>query len=179
MPSKRAGRRSRNVPMQSDTLDAGPPSTDRIAPAGQISTANYDTVQPRTWSSNATFERSATWRLSPASQFSQNLSPAESYLGKRQGGGQSRQSSESGIESHVASTDLLNPSDALKVLAQAADIDSRSPTERQPVGQMLQVNDSSQDRSSTLTNDETDSNYYPPISEGIVSLSEAYTLLKQ
>jgi hypothetical protein len=88
---------------------------------------------------------------------------------------ESRTSSD-GLEGHIAATDLLNPSDALDLLAQVADLDpgrqrnasaGQGGSNNRLVGGMQQ----SVGRSAT--------SYYPPLDDGILTPSEASYLVKR
>lgn len=80
------------------------------------------------------------------------------------------------LEGHFASTDLLNPADALHLLAQVADLES----DEQP------DSESSAGRGATATSHaqgsgaaRTDTHQFPPISDGHLTLSDASYLIKQ
>lgn len=80
------------------------------------------------------------------------------------------------LDGHFASTDLLNPADALHLLAQVADLES----DEQP------DIDGSTGRGATATNHsrgsgaaQTDAYQYPPISDGHLTFSDASYLIRQ
>ncbi|TWU77753.1 hypothetical protein ED733_008599 [Metarhizium rileyi] len=87
----------------------------------------------------------------------------------------SRTSSD-GLEGHIASTDLLNPSDALDLLAQVADLDpgrqrnnstSQAGPSKRPVHGMHQ------------TAGRPAASYYPPLDDGVLTPSDASYLVKR
>lgn len=87
----------------------------------------------------------------------------------------SRTSSD-GVEGHVASTDLLNPSDALDLLAQVADLDpgrQRNPPVGQTAANIRHVDGMQQAVGRPAAT------YYPPLDDGILTPSEASYLLKR
>ncbi|TEA14251.1 Transcriptional activator ARO80 [Colletotrichum sidae] len=88
-------------------------------------------------------------------------------------GGRSLQST-GDIEGHITSSDLLNPSDALNLLAQVADLDGDG-TERprKPSGGAANHDD----HSSEASNQSSKTAHYPPISDGFLSMSVASRLL--
>lgn len=77
------------------------------------------------------------------------------------------------IENRIASADLLNPSDALDLLAQVADRDAEG--RGRPLQQV--------DQNSTRKRDALPMNSYsiifPPISDGYLSVSDMLQLLKR
>lgn len=79
-----------------------------------------------------------------------------------------------GLQGHIASSDLLNPSDALDLLAQVADLeqdDQPSSTSRQT--EVERPSSTGELETQTLDTD------YPPMATGALSLSDASYLLKQ
>ncbi|GAO20103.1 hypothetical protein UVI_02008140 [Ustilaginoidea virens] len=81
-----------------------------------------------------------------------------------------------GLEGHIASTDLLNPSDALGLLAQVADLDpaSQKHTVKAKTGAARgHVAGRRQDAGRTAVGQ------YPPLHEGAFSVSDASYLLKR
>jgi hypothetical protein len=86
-----------------------------------------------------------------------------------------RQSSPaSDIENHIASADLLNPSDALDLLAQVADRDAAESR-----GELLQhLNRSSRQKGMSQPMN-PQSAVFPPIAEGYLGLADVLPLLKQ
>ncbi|KAK1672826.1 hypothetical protein BDP55DRAFT_671905 [Colletotrichum godetiae] len=96
-------------------------------------------------------------------------------------GGQSTRSLKSSgdIEGHITSSDLLNPSDALNLLAQVADLDGE---ERRDDMRHLSVSDATgRDKCSPRKGSRKPSTpaatHYPPISDGVLSLPVASRLL--
>lgn len=87
----------------------------------------------------------------------------------------SRTSSD-GLEGHIASTDLLNPSDALDLLAQVADLApgrQRNAIAGQASANIRHVDGMQQ------TVGRPAASYYPPLDDGILTHSEAIYLLKR
>ncbi|KAG5972934.1 hypothetical protein E4U55_000691 [Claviceps digitariae] len=90
----------------------------------------------------------------------------------------SRTSSD-GLEGHIASTDLLNPSDALDLLAQVADLNpgrgGRHATTiiGQPAAHTRHVDDMQQ------AGGRAAANYYPPLDDGMLTPAEATYLLRR
>ncbi|KAK1505651.1 fungal specific transcription factor domain-containing protein [Colletotrichum abscissum] len=96
------------------------------------------------------------------------------------GGRSTRSLKSSGdIEGHITSSDLLNPSDALNLLAQVADLDGE---ERRDDMRHLSVSDApGRDKCSPRKGSRKPSTpaatHYPPISDGVLSLPVASRLL--
>ncbi|GJC88701.1 hypothetical protein ColLi_11539 [Colletotrichum liriopes] len=96
-------------------------------------------------------------------------------------GGQSTQSLKSSgdIEGHITSSDLLNPSDALNLLAQVADLDGEESHEE--IQDLPSIKSGSNDKRSPKRGSRKPSTpaatHYPPISDGILSVSVASRLL--
>ncbi|KAL7940165.1 hypothetical protein V8C42DRAFT_338331 [Trichoderma barbatum] len=88
---------------------------------------------------------------------------------------ESRTSSD-GLEGHIATTDLLNPSDALDLLAQVADLDP-SRQRNEPAGQVGSTITLATGVRQTVGRPAT--TYYPPLDDGILTLSEASYLVKR
>lgn len=89
---------------------------------------------------------------------------------------ESRTSSD-GLEGHIANTDLLNPSDALDLLAQVADLDP----DRQRNALAGQAGSNSRlavDGMPQLVG-RSAASYYPPLDDGIITPSEASYLVKR
>lgn len=87
----------------------------------------------------------------------------------------SRTSSD-GLEGHIATTDLLNPSDALDLLAQVADLDpgrQRNTSTGQPGQSNRHVDGMQQAVGRSATS------YYPPLHDGILTPSDASYLVKK
>lgn len=87
----------------------------------------------------------------------------------------SRTSSD-GLEGHIATTDLLNPSDALDLLAQVADLDpgrQRDASTGQVGANSRHVDGMQQPVGRLATS------YYPPLNDGALTLSEAAYLVKR
>ncbi|QLI68403.1 uncharacterized protein G6M90_00g047860 [Metarhizium brunneum] len=87
----------------------------------------------------------------------------------------SRTSSD-GLEGHIATTDLLNPSDALDLLAQVADLDpgrQRNTLTGQPGQSNRHVDGMQQTVGRPATS------YYPPLHDGILTPSDASYLVKK
>ncbi|KAK6444253.1 hypothetical protein FP744_10000501 [Trichoderma asperellum] len=97
-------------------------------------------------------------------------------------GGSTREIAESrtssdGLEGHIANTDLLNPSDALDLLAQVADLDP----DRQRnalAGQAGSNNRLAVDGMPQIVG-RSAASYYPPLDDGILTPSEASYLVKR
>lgn len=81
-----------------------------------------------------------------------------------------------GLEGHIASTDLLNPADALHLLAQVADLETDeqpgSPSTTRPNGSAARM-------ASGPGAAQSDVCHYPPISNGQLTLQDAAFLVKQ
>lgn len=81
-----------------------------------------------------------------------------------------------GLEGHIANSDLLNPADALHLLAQVADLESDgqsgSPGPSGPTGTTNMLAPGRGDASSGTYQ-------YPPISDGHLTLSDASRLIQQ
>ncbi|KAF6826859.1 C6 transcription factor [Colletotrichum plurivorum] len=91
-------------------------------------------------------------------------------------GGRSLQSA-GDIEGHITSSDLLNPSDALNLLAQVADLDGDGAERtRKPSGGIHADQDTDGDGKRPLSKTPATFNY-PPISDGVLSISMASRLL--
>lgn len=73
------------------------------------------------------------------------------------------------LDGHIASADLLNPSDALDLLAHVADLD--------PSGQ--DKNSASQRDRNAQRDSTTSSVQYPPITNGALAYADAASLLQQ
>lgn len=87
---------------------------------------------------------------------------------------ESRTSSD-GLEGHIASTDLLNPSDALDLLAQVADLDpgrQDSGSMRRPGAGPRQADGAHQASGRSATS-------YPLIEQGVLTESDAAYLVKR
>ncbi|KAG5913913.1 hypothetical protein E4U42_000786 [Claviceps africana] len=87
----------------------------------------------------------------------------------------SRTSSD-GLEGHIASTDLLNPSDALDLLAQVADLDPGrdcNATIGQPAANGRQVDDRQRAVGRATVG------YYPPLDDDVLTPAEATYLLRR
>ncbi|GKT94976.1 C6 transcription factor [Colletotrichum tofieldiae] len=97
---------------------------------------------------------------------------ARDCLSARQPGGQSTQSLKSSgdIEGHITSSDLLNPSDALNLLAQVADLDGEESHEE--IQDLPSIKSGSNDKRSPKRGSRKPSTpaatHYPPISDGIL-----------
>lgn len=88
---------------------------------------------------------------------------------------ESRTSSD-GLEGHIATTDLLNPSDALDLLAQVADLDpsrQRNASAGQAGSNNRLVHGMRQNVGRSATS------YYPPLDDGILTPTEASYLVKR
>ncbi|EQB54680.1 hypothetical protein CGLO_05457 [Colletotrichum gloeosporioides Cg-14] len=176
--SRRGGRRPRKCVRLPDSDSTGaapfPPGTtstfDSVPAEGAASseqppgTDQKPSETTRPWSCSPEAEtpgRAASW---PGSG-SQPNSP----------GGRSLQSA-GDIEGHITSSDLLNPSDALNLLAQVADLDGDGGTERnrKPSGSTTHEDGTPRDHPSSKT---LATYHYPPISDGVLSLSVASRLL--
>ncbi|KAK1593955.1 fungal-specific transcription factor domain-containing protein [Colletotrichum navitas] len=83
------------------------------------------------------------------------------------------------IEGHITSSDLLNPSDALNLLAQVADLDGEE--SREGIQDLPSIKSGASDKRSPKRGSRKPSTpavtYYPPISDGILSTSVASRLL--
>jgi hypothetical protein len=81
-----------------------------------------------------------------------------------------------GLEGHIARTDLLNPSDALDLLAQVADLDpgrQRNASSGQPGSNNRHIDGMHQ------SNGRGSSTYYPPLDDGVLTHSDASYLVKR
>lgn len=87
----------------------------------------------------------------------------------------SRTSSD-GLEGHIASTDLLNPSDALDLLAQVADL--APDPQRNAIAGQASADIRHVDGMQQIVGRPAAS-YYPPLDDGILTHSEATYLLKR
>lgn len=138
-----------------------PTRTDRLKPG---TPGSHPQDEP--WSCSPEEEetpgRAASW---PGSR-SQPNSP----------GGRSLQSA-GDIEGHITSSDLLNPSDALNLLAQVADLDGDGAERtRKPPGGIHADQDTDGDGKRPSSKTPAIFNY-PPISDGVLSISMASRLL--
>lgn len=96
-------------------------------------------------------------------------------------GGSTRELAESrtssdGLEGHIATTDLLNPSDALDLLAQVADLDP-SRQRDEATGQADSNNRLVHGMRQTVGRPAA--SYYPPLDDGVLTPSEASYLVKR
>lgn len=96
-------------------------------------------------------------------------------------GGSTRELAESrtssdGLEGHIATTDLLNPSDALDLLAQVADLDP-SRQRDEAAGQADSNNRLVHGMRQTIGRPAA--SYYPPLDDGVLTPSEASYLVKR
>ncbi|KAL3951861.1 hypothetical protein ACCO45_013578 [Purpureocillium lilacinum] len=82
---------------------------------------------------------------------------------------ESRQDSD-GLEGHITSTDLLNPSDALDLLAQVADLEP---------GRLASSGRDAGSRAAPVQAAAGPASYFPPIADGILTWSEASYLVKR
>ncbi|KAG6010997.1 hypothetical protein E4U21_000027 [Claviceps maximensis] len=87
----------------------------------------------------------------------------------------SRTSSD-GLEGHIASTDLLNPSDALDLLAQVADLDPGR--ERNSIIGHVAINTRPVDDRQQAVN-RAAASYYPPLDDGVLTPAETSYLLRR
>lgn len=87
----------------------------------------------------------------------------------------SRTSSD-GLEGHIATTDLLNPSDALDLLAQVADLDPGR-QRNTSTGQAGSNNRHADGMHQTVGR--SAASYYPPLDDGILTPSDASYLVKR
>lgn len=97
----------------------------------------------------------------------------ESPSGSTQDLEESRRGSD-GLEGHIASTDLLNPSDALDLLAQVADLDpgGHGNSSGRAGANSRSAQGPAQGAASSTA-------YFPPIADGILTWSEVSYLLKR
>lgn len=116
------------------------------------------------------------WPSSPQHTAANNNWRADSPEGGSAQGLTDSRTSSDGLEGHIASTDLLNPSDALDLLAQVADLDPGRPrnsgTDR--AGASNRNTDGSQPAIGASS-----PSFYPPLADGILTPSEATYLVKR
>ena len=86
----------------------------------------------------------------------------------------SRTSPDAGLDGHIATADILNPSDALDLLAQVADLD---PGRRGSASTRRTGKD--RDADGTPSAIDRPVAYYPPLDDGVMDASEAAYLLKR
>lgn len=102
-------------------------------------------------------------------------SPPDQWLASSSDGQRRLVERPDSIEGQITSADLLNPSDALDLLAQVADLDAKRQENSTPSGSVNRHSNSQQSGASDVNG----STYYPPIAEGMLSLSDASILIDQ
>ncbi|KAF4874429.1 3-oxoacyl-[acyl-carrier-protein] reductase FabG [Colletotrichum siamense] len=176
--SRRGGRRPRKCVRLPDSDSTG------AAPFPPGTTSTFDSVPAEGAASSEqppgddqkSSETNRPWSCSPEAE---TPGRAASWPGSgsqpNSPGGRSLQSA-GDIEGHITSSDLLNPSDALNLLAQVADLDGDGGTERnrKPSGSTTHEDGTPRDHPSSKT---LATHHYPPISDGVLSLSVASRLL--
>ncbi|KAF4849758.1 3-oxoacyl-[acyl-carrier-protein] reductase FabG [Colletotrichum siamense] len=176
--SRRGGRRPRKCVRLPDSDSTG------AAPFPPGTTSTFDSVPADGATSSEqppgadqkSSETNRPWSCSPEAE---TPGRAASWPGSgsqpNSPGGRSLQSA-GDIEGHITSSDLLNPSDALNLLAQVADLDGDGGTERnrKPSGSTTHEDGTPRDHPSSKT---LATYHYPPISDGVLSLSVASRLL--
>ncbi|KAF0315861.1 hypothetical protein GQ607_016880, partial [Colletotrichum asianum] len=176
--SRRGGRRPRKCVRLPDSDSTG------AAPFPPGTTSTFDSVPAEGAASSEqppgadqkSSETNRPWSCSPEAE---TPGRAASWPGSgsqpNSPGGRSLQSA-GDIEGHITSSDLLNPSDALNLLAQVADLDGDGGTERnrKPSGSTTHEDATPRDHPSSKT---LATYHYPPISDGVLSLSVASRLL--
>lgn len=181
--SRRGGRRPRKCVRLPDSDSTG------AAPFPPGTTSTFDSVPAEGAASSEqppgadqkSSETNRPWSCSPEAETPEAETPgrAASWPGSgsqpNSPGGRSLQSA-GDIEGHITSSDLLNPSDALNLLAQVADLDGDGGTERnrKPSGSTTHEDGTPRDHPSSKT---LATYHYPPISDGVLSLSVASRLL--
>lgn len=80
------------------------------------------------------------------------------------------------LEGHITSADLLNPSDALDLLAQVANLEPKNQNQGDPETTNHEMAEAAMGIETGTTQSIA---YYPPIASGAVSLSEAAALLQK
>ncbi|KAH7039887.1 uncharacterized protein B0I36DRAFT_343716 [Microdochium trichocladiopsis] len=157
-------------------LTASPPSlpaTTRTKTAANQAASRAQQVPSHTYGVQV---GSKTWSQQPWDEESSRLNQRQA----EQHGQQSRSSPEDNLEGHITSVDLINPSDALDLLAQVA----------QRSGEEDRVNDAQEPQTERRHNyhnnldgtqqdpEKVSSLDYPPIANGEVTVAEARRLLK-
>lgn len=181
--SRRGGRRIKGVrnsaiqPPRRDS-DLGPPSES----GGPASSTHDDDEseyhsrqgsQPRSGQQSGAPDAVQGWPSSP--HHTGNWRADSPDAGSTQEMADSRTSSD-GLEGHIATTDLLNPSDALDLLAQVADLDPGR-QRNASTGQAGANNRHVDGMHHTVGR--SAASYYPPLDDGILTPSDASYLVKK
>ncbi|KAB5513380.1 hypothetical protein GE09DRAFT_633063 [Coniochaeta sp. 2T2.1] len=167
--SRRGGRRVKRSLIIPNGASLPPPQTPTLSNVGESNISCAD----ETPSTSGPSER---WQSRPPASPRQGLRQWEDGWQETASGSTTlrRQSSAaSDIENHIASADLLNPSDALDLLAQVADRDAAESR-----GELLQhVNRNSIQKgiSQSMNHQST---IFPPIAEGYLAVADVLPLLK-
>jgi hypothetical protein len=169
--SRRGGRRVKRPLVIPNGSSLPPPQTPTLSHVGE-SNASCPGATPST--TGAVEDR---WQSRPATSPRQHLRQWDDGWQETTSGSTTlrrRSSAASDIENHIASADLLNPSDALDLLAQVADRDAAESR-----GDLLQhVNrNSTQKGMSQPMNPQ--SAIFPPIADGYLAVAAVLPLLKQ
>lgn len=107
----------------------------------------------------------------PSPQSAQNWQAESSVESSQDTAEGSRRDSE-GLEGHIASTDLLNPSDALHLLAQVADLD--------PGGRRSSsARDAAKSRNAARSGDAAATACFPPVANRMLTWPEASYLVRR
>ncbi|OHW96616.1 C6 transcription factor, partial [Colletotrichum incanum] len=159
-------------------------SYDSVAGIDGASSAaiNHEEQQQRSTSPESQGHNEPPWSCSPEGGPSGRPAswPGTASQPDSPGGQSTRSLKSSGdIEGHITSSDLLNPSDALNLLAQVADLDGEESHEE--IQDLPSIKSGSNDKRSPKRGSRKPSTpaltHYPPISEGILSDSVASRLL--
>ncbi|KAG5937887.1 hypothetical protein E4U53_008117, partial [Claviceps sorghi] len=153
------------------TSDAhqGPSSIEHDADIDESDSHSRQSSQPRSSHQIRETHEIQAWPSSP--QHTGNWRAHSSDGGSAPAAAADSRTSSDGLEGHIASTDLLNPSDALDLLAQVADLDpgrDRNATiGQQPIANIRHVDDMQRGLGRETVG------YYPPLDDDILTPAEA------
>lgn len=169
--SRRGGRRVKRSQVLPNGSSLPPPQTVRLSSA----TEGSGSFQDDTPSTAAGAED--RWQSRPPASPRQNLREWDDGWQEPASGSTTvrRQSAAaSDIENHIASADLLNPSDALDLLAQVADRDAAE--SRGELQQHANRKNRQKGVAQPLT---AQSSVFPPIADGYLAVADVLPLLRQ
>lgn len=169
--SRRGGRRVKRSLAIPNSSSLPPPQTPVLTHAAQSNTSCGE-VTP-----SATGAGEDRWQSRPAASPRQGLRQWDDGWQETASGSTTlrRQSSApSDIENHIASADLLNPSDALDLLAQVADRDAAESR-----GDLLQHVNRNSIQKGISQQMNPQSAIFPPIADGYLAVTDVLPLLKQ
>lgn len=172
--SRRGGRRIKGFKGPLPPASSGQPDgLSSSSPAGRLADAEYRMPAPAPQHQGSQRQGSKHHHAWPSPQ-QPSTWRADSPGGSTQDPADDSRRDSDGLEGHIASTDLLNPSDALDLLAQVADLDPGR-----------QASSSGRDGASSrhargaAHGAAAETAFFPPIADGVLTWPEASYLVKR